>query len=195
MTPPTLPWIVHELTQEAGPHAASLMVNVAHGPPVLVELVATVGRPRVELVTGRLNYGLVRLGSTAVLPLVLRNCSQTCASSWSLEELHSHFAKQLTQQQQQQLGGGQLEVQQQGAEGTAEGGEGGRGAATPLDCLSAGTYIDFFPSSGVLLPEEQVQRHFLYGCSHHMSRVMSAFPCCLPKSSSSSRQNNMCVCV
>lgn len=39
---------------------------------------ATVGQPRVELVTPRVNFGLVRLKGKAKQPLLLRNTSKTC---------------------------------------------------------------------------------------------------------------------
>ncbi|GFR52101.1 hypothetical protein Agub_g14614 [Astrephomene gubernaculifera] len=58
-----------------------------HGPPVPLLLQATVGASRAELRTSRLDFGLVRLGCTAERPLVIRNCSSTCHTAWSVREI------------------------------------------------------------------------------------------------------------
>lgn len=43
--------------------------------------------PHVELVTTRLDFGLVRLKGSAVRQLTLRNTSATCTTPWELMEV------------------------------------------------------------------------------------------------------------
>lgn len=43
--------------------------------------------PQVELVTTRLDFGLLRLGAVKSRKLRLKNASATCGASWVLEEM------------------------------------------------------------------------------------------------------------
>ena len=65
--------------------------QVDHGGDIPILVHALVEPPAVELVTASLDFGLVRLGDTATLPLVFRNTSKTAMAEWSLcEQLPPH---------------------------------------------------------------------------------------------------------
>ncbi|KXZ45748.1 hypothetical protein GPECTOR_51g734 [Gonium pectorale] len=86
------------ITAPAAPGRMRALVH-AHlqpglGPPVAVEVRATVGASRVSLVTQRVDFGLVRLGGTGERPIVIRNCSSTCATPWSIRELTPALAEE-----------------------------------------------------------------------------------------------------
>ncbi|GIM02972.1 hypothetical protein Vretimale_7763, partial [Volvox reticuliferus] len=62
-------------------------VEHGHGPPVPLEVRASVGTTNASLMASRLDFGLVRLGGCAERSLVIRNRSATSATPWSLREL------------------------------------------------------------------------------------------------------------
>ncbi len=73
----------------SGPLRSRLLVSVdhGHGPPVPVEVRATVGAAHASLLVSRLDFGLVRLNGRGERALVIRNRSTTSATPWSLREL------------------------------------------------------------------------------------------------------------
>jgi signal transduction histidine kinase len=66
-----------------------LTVRVEHGVTKPLPVFAKVGVPKAELVTKRLDFGLVQYEHTAVQPLVIRNTSTSSSCAWAVRELHA----------------------------------------------------------------------------------------------------------
>ncbi|KAJ9523120.1 hypothetical protein QJQ45_023889 [Haematococcus lacustris] len=70
-----------------GPVHHSLSCHVQHGLTSSLEVAAEVVAPSVELLTTRIDFGLVRLKGEEVRRIHIRNTSTTCDTHWQLEEL------------------------------------------------------------------------------------------------------------
>lgn len=70
-----------------GPLAGRLGFVVRHGRPLHVDVRAEVGQSHAQLVTTRIDFGLVGLTGTASRQLVIRNSSASCSTPWSVREL------------------------------------------------------------------------------------------------------------
>ncbi len=125
------------------------MSMCCHCLQVLVE----VAPPELELLTNRLDFGLVRLNGTEMRTLRFRNCSATCAVEWQLDECVQRnktaaAAQQAPTEREKRLS-----------------------SAMGCDLLSEPTYLQFWPQSGCLGPNEEVEVQVLcHGLSdgqHH----------------------------
>jgi len=185
--------------EEMGAVQRRLVCSVQHGRPQPIEVSASVGPPSIELLTTKLDYGLVRLKGSATLPLTIRNSSTTCSVPWSLDELLDYGGTLPTTAASGAASSRPGSVQQAGmlsrnvsSRGGTFGGSGagrstGGGAPLPsspgddgkLSPVSAAvlplpgphTYILFEPASGVLNPgQEQRVNATLFALSDGLHR-------------------------
>eukprot|EP00798_Chlamydomonas_sp_ICE-L_P024309 gene24309-9913_t len=151
--------------EQPGSFTTALQLNVAHGPPLLVEMEASVCPPGVEFCTSVLNFGLVRLNDSCTFNLKLRNTSTTCHTKWSVEELiaelqeHSQAGSEAASRTGDAHEGESTPPQkprQAGGETASETGDAEEGEST-LPTEGAGkTYLSFKPPAGDLAPGQEV---------------------------------------
>jgi hypothetical protein len=85
----------HAVKGAHGPQEHHILCCVDHGEDIPITVRANVELPEVRLITTGLDYGIIPLGGSAILPLVLRNGSSTAFTPWSLsavaEDGIAHF--------------------------------------------------------------------------------------------------------
>jgi hypothetical protein len=91
--------------EEAGSVTHTLQCEVTHGVTTPLEVIAEVTHPRIELLTTRLDFGLVRLKGQEVRTVRIRNTSETSDTTWSIEELVAHHKAARIAEQAEQVGG------------------------------------------------------------------------------------------
>jgi hypothetical protein len=108
-------------------------------------ITAEVAAPQLELLTNRLDFGLVRLRGSETRLLRFRNASQTCAAEWKLQELV------------RVVGPGGRRVHQL--------------STAPMTGFEDVTCLECYPDAGKLEPDEEVEvRVICHGWSdgqHH----------------------------
>ncbi|MEW5301041.1 MAG: hypothetical protein WDW36_003924 [Sanguina aurantia] len=75
---------------EVGEFRRRIQINVRHGKSTCIQVHAKLVHPRVELVSTRLNFGLVRLLDVGTQELRIRNTSRTCSAPWVVSEINGH---------------------------------------------------------------------------------------------------------
>lgn len=62
------------------------LITLTSTNPGYLKVVAQVGYPQLDLLTSRLDFGLVRLNGSESRVLTIHNTSLTCATDWALTE-------------------------------------------------------------------------------------------------------------